>query len=102
MVSEVSNIRKDSRAKVEKVDSPPQNPHVINNFTCGGISGFRTKYPNANPRIKLAITFTHNVAGAEPNLVLTRYMPVRYLSTAPNPPPANTAKILPKLFIQVL
>lgn len=99
VISVVSNIRRTSNAKVENVDSPPQKPHVNASLRCGGIFGWSAKNPAPIPRIRLARIFTHNVAGAEANCVLTTISPVMYLKTAPVPPPINIAIIFARVIL---
>lgn len=57
----VSYNVKDSNAKVENVERPPQKPTVHINFRYGGILAFVSRYENKIPKAKLAIILTINV-----------------------------------------
>ena len=58
----VSWIKRNSNASADKVDSPPQKPHVRASLMLGGRFNFVSKIEKQNPIMIHAIMFTEKVA----------------------------------------
>lgn len=83
-----------SKAKLEKVVNPPQNPIAIRYFSELSVFPVFCRYPNANPIIKLPKTFTVIVCiGNLKSKYLFVETDIKYLKMLPAPPPNPTNNI---------
>lgn len=81
-----------SKAKVENVVNPPQNPVARKRSRLLDIWSSLTAYPITIPRIKLPTMFTLKVAGIDVNWPNCISLYIEYRKILPRPPPKNTRK----------
>ena len=83
-----------SKAKVEKVENPPQKPTIIKYLSAGKSANFPTNNPAIKPKVREAKIFVRKVAVGNPEPSQGKARLMAYRHALPKAPPMATNKSL--------